>query len=80
MKVIPAPRSALVKIKAPSTGGTPTGYEYSINDGRTFSKSVDSTTLKVTGLAPKRRYVGVVRAVNSLGGGKYSKRFAIKTT
>ena len=79
-KVTPAKRSALVKIKMPSGGGTPTGYQYSINNGRTFSKPVNATTLKITGLVPKHRYVAVVRAVNSVGAGTFSKRFAFKTT
>ncbi len=59
--------------KAPSFGGTPTGYEVSSDGGKTWT-ATDSTDLSytVTGLTNGQGYVFLVRAVNAIGTGSPS--------
>jgi hypothetical protein len=74
--ITPGSTQLTVNFTAPNNGGSPiTNYQYSINNGDSFTSVTPLTTtspITITGLTNGTQYLVVIRAVNSVGNGSNS--------
>ncbi len=78
-EVDPGDRSAVVFFTAPTSGGTPTNYEYTLNDGAWVALTPPTTVSPVTidGLTNNVAYEIRLRAVTAAGGGPASNAVSV---
>ncbi len=78
-EVDPGDRSAVVFFTAPTSGGTPTNYEYSLNGGAWAALTPSTTVSPVTvgGLTNDVAYGIRLRAVTAAGGGPASNSVSV---